>query len=118
MTESENRATAKLRKEEAKMVAENQTYTSVEQRLAKRRKILVADGEYADCRFVLGSSAECERLFSMAQYIFCQNRRSISPIVLESILFLKLNERFWDAGLVSEAINSGCTRNNDEITKD
>ncbi len=118
MTESEKWATAILRKEEATTVAENQTFTSVEQRLAKRRKISVTDEEYVDCRFVLGSSAECERLFSMAQYTFCENRRSMLSIVLESILFFKLNELFWDAGLVSGAINSGRTRNNVEISKD
>ena len=59
--------------------------------------------------FVPNSSAEFQGLFCMAQYVFCENRCMISPIVLASIM-LKLNERFWDIELVSEAINAGRVR--------
>ena len=94
MTESEKRATATLRKEEATIKAEHQTYTSVENRLTKRRKISVPDGKYVGCRFILGSSAEYERLVGVAQYVFNENRRSMSPIFVESILVLSFIERF------------------------
>ena len=110
MTESEKIATSALLKKKMTVESKQVSCTSVEQSLKKRQKVLESESEYIDSRFVLGSSAECERLFSMARYVFCENCRSISPLVLESILFLKLNERFWDIELVSHAINTGRTR--------
>ena len=110
MTESEKIANSALLKNKMTVESKQDSCTSVEQRLKKQQKVLESGSEYIDSRFVLGSSAECERIFSIDRYVFCENRRSISPPVLESILFLKLNERFWDIELVSQAINAGRTR--------
>ncbi len=51
------------------------------------------------------SVAEVERLFSMAKYVMAENRQSLTPQLFEAIMFLKFNERFWDALLVSDALN-------------
>ncbi len=34
-----------------------------------------------------------------------ENRRSLTPQLFEAIMSLKFNERFWDAQLVSDAVN-------------
>ncbi len=49
--------------------------------------------------------SEVERLFSMAKYVMAENRRSLTPHFFEAIMFLKFNERFWDAQLVSNAVH-------------
>ncbi len=57
---------------------------------------------------LLRSVAEVQRVFSIAKYVFPVNRRSMSPQLFEVLVFFKLDERFWDANLVSKAIS--CTR--------
>ena len=54
----------------------------------------------------MGSAAEVERLWSLAENIMTDNRMSTSPLMLESILFLKVNRRFWDALSVSRAMTN------------
>jgi len=51
---------------------------------------------YVDCDFICGSAAEVERLWSTARYILTSQRRSMTPLVFEVLLFLKTNQRFWD----------------------
>eukprot|EP00171_Calliarthron_tuberculosum_P005080 IDg5080t1 len=68
----------------------------------KRRAV---EARYRDCGFVLGSAAIVERLWSVGKNIYSENRKSISPVLFESILFLKTNESFWDMELVSEAMH-------------
>ena len=46
----------------------------------------------------------CERLFSEAKYIMVPHCRGMSPIVFESLLFLKKNLRFWDVKTVAKAM--------------
>ncbi len=75
------------------------------ERLAKRRKVEHGTESYINCDFILRSVAEIERLFSMAKYVMAENIRSLTPHLFEAIMFLKFNERFWDAQLASEAVN-------------
>ena len=59
-----------------------------------------------NCDFVLGSTAEIERLWSVAKNIMSGKRTSMNPLLLESLLFLKQNKDYWDLLLVSAAMNS------------
>merc|ERR1712188_191242 len=75
------------------------------QRQEKKRKMdskIVGD-RYCNCDFIYGSSAEIERLWSFAKLTFRGNRMSTSPYMLECMLFLKFNDRFWDVSTVEEA---------------
>ena len=69
----------------------------------RKRESQMADNTYCNCDFILGSAAEVERLWSHAELIMRDNRRHISPILFEALLFLKVNRRFWGASLVEEA---------------
>ena len=59
---------------------------------------------YVDCDFILGSVAEVERLWSLVSYILPDHRKSMQPIHVEALVFLTVNESYWDKALVLEAI--------------
>jgi predicted HAD superfamily phosphohydrolase YqeG len=54
--------------------------------------------------FILASAAEVEWLWSIATDIMQANRRGMNPILLEALLFLKTNRRFWDQETVRAAM--------------
>ena len=73
----------------------------------KRRKLSsnINSVKYIDAgKLICATSNCCERLFSEAKYIMVPNRRGMSPIVFESLLFLKKNARFWDIKTVAAAM--------------
>ena len=72
--------------------------------LAKRENVFAEGNPYHDCRFILGSAAEIERVFSVAIRILVDRRHAVTPQVYEPLIFLKCNSRFWHAELVSEAV--------------
>ena len=47
-----------------------------------------------------------KRLFSHAKNILSDNRSSMSPMLFESIIFLKFNNRFWDQSAVVNALRN------------
>jgi hypothetical protein len=51
-----------------------------------------------------GSSAEVERLWSVAKYILTDHRKRLTPQLFEALLFLKQNKDFWGLTEVVEAI--------------
>lgn len=59
--------------------------------------------KYIGCYSILGSRAEVERLWSIAKYVLAENCQSMTPELLDALLFLKLNMRLCDACLVSES---------------
>jgi hypothetical protein len=75
-------------------------------RVANRMKVETEEelGDYFDCRFILGSAAEVERVCSMADKILQLARFSTSPYLLEVILSLKFNNKYLDKRTVAKAI--------------
>lgn len=63
-----------------------------------------ASGPYVNCNFIFGSAAQVEWLWSLAKYILTDQRQRMTPLLFESLLFLKVNRRFWDGALVIQAI--------------
>ena len=63
------------------------------------------DSPYIDCNFIFGSAAQVEQMWSQAKYILSQQRSRMSPRLFETILYLKINDRFWDNNTVQEAIS-------------
>lgn len=59
---------------------------------------------YVNCDFLYGSSAEVERLWSVAKYILIDPRKGITPQTFEALLFLKINKDYWNLELVVKAI--------------
>ena len=53
---------------------------------------------------VCATSNCCERLFSEAKYVMVPQRRAMSPILFEALLFLKKNAAYWNIATVATAM--------------
>jgi len=71
----------------------------------KRRRV-GSKTEYMNLDFILGSTSEVERLFSVAGNILTTGRRSLTPMMFESLLFLKVNRDYWDESNVAAAMSA------------
>ena len=54
---------------------------------------------------VMGTAAEVERMWSVARYVLTTQRARMSPIMFETILYLKFNRELWDERTVQRAHN-------------
>ena len=77
---------------------------------SKRRKLSDEMNKYIDARFICGSVAKVERLWSLAKHILQDHRKSMSPTLVEALLFLKVNWEYWDLSVVCDAINNSPTK--------
>lgn len=69
------------------------------QQPVKRRKEESTSSKCIDCSFIIGSVVEVERLWNVAKLILSESRQSTTPEIFESLVFLKLNDRFCDVEL-------------------
>ena len=68
------------------------THTTVENYLeAIKKKPRVEEGDYGDVSIFLGSCVEVERVWSFAKYILTNTQSSMTPVLFETIIFLKYN---------------------------
>ena len=104
MTEEEKTACEKLlleRDEESGESSEEEL--AYEERLRRRKQKRENPSGYMDCDFILGSAAEVERLWSIANHVLTDERKKTSPLMLEALLFLRVNIRLWDIHTVKQA---------------
>ena len=68
---------------------------------------------YIDCRFIFGSAARAERLFSHCKYIKTETRKRLTPQLFEAVIILKSNRELWENSqqLISRAISMSKTEN-------
>jgi hypothetical protein len=113
LDDEEAKAARKLKRE--REVPEQESVPSEEemtvmQRLEaarKRRKVqpTTSSLEYIDVtKLICATSNCCERLFSEAKYIMVPHRRAMSPLLFESLIYLKKNLRFWTIKTVAAAM--------------
>lgn len=106
MTQAEKRACrALLLESEGNIDDMNAAESSVLSEIKKRRKLSHSSPKYMDASFILGSVALVERLWSLARNVLTDNRKNCSPILIEAILFLKVNSAYWDCTTVAAAIS-------------
>ena len=55
-------------------------------------------------QFLFAPNAQVEQMWSQAKYILSQQRSRTSPLLIETILYLKINDRFWDKKTVIKGI--------------
>ncbi len=80
---------------------------SVVERIAlRKRRCLDESHKRVNCDFNLGSAAELERLWSVAKKILKDNRKSMTPLLFEALLFLKVNNSYWGLELACEAMKT------------
>ena len=70
----------------------------------KKRRTEGNDCGYINVDFILGSTAEIERIWSIAKYLLSDNRKKIEPEVFEALLFLKANHAYWDINNIQTAM--------------
>ena len=74
---------------------------------------------YHDCGFIFASSAEAERLWSLALHVFSTKRRSMTPRLMEAILYLQVNKRLWNDSMVLQALRTVQeSKNSDRVRLD
>ena len=76
-----------------------------EERLRQRKRQRDNPSGYMNCDFILGSAAEVERLWSIATNVLTDERKKTSPLMLEAVLFLRVNSRLWDVQTVKQALH-------------
>ena len=76
-----------------------------EERLRRRKRQRENPSGYRNCDFILGSAAEIERLWSIATNVLTDERKKMSPLMLEAVLFLRVNCRLWDVQTVKQALH-------------
>jgi hypothetical protein len=74
-------------------------------KMKETRHLAIESNPYNDCSFIFASSAEVERLWSLAGNVFTNERRSLTKLLLEAIIFLKVNRRLWSDAAVFKAYN-------------
>lgn len=67
----------------------------------RKRDQSTTQESYVNTKFILGSAAEVERLWSTAEAI-----KLMTPMMLETLLFLKTNARFWNINVVRQAMRA------------
>ena len=82
-------------------VDDNITYFE-ELHLQKKRRS--ESQEYIDIGIVQSTSCSIERLFSDSKHILTDQRKNMSPVLFEAILYLKRNRSLWNAETVAKAL--------------
>ena len=65
--------------------------------------------------FILGSAGQVEFLFSIARSVSLKNRKSSTPYLFESLLFLKVNRQYWDIKTVIQTMSTIRSSSQDEF---
>ncbi|KAL3657496.1 hypothetical protein V7S43_019101 [Phytophthora oleae] len=74
--------------------------SSFAERILKRRKVDVVPIIYVALSAIPPTPSVVERLFSSARAVLRHERRRLSPLTLEMILFLKVNCSYWNVATV------------------
>ena len=67
------------------------------ERTAKRRKLRKGTSGYRSVNYVVPTTCHTKRLFSKAKSVLSSDRANLHPKTLETIVYLKLNNNYWDA---------------------
>ena len=74
---------------------------SLQHIIKKNRKVeQQKSSPYINANFILGSTSELERLWSIAGDILSLNRKSMTTLLFEALLFLRVNNLHWGYAVV------------------
>ena len=75
--------------------------------ILKRQKLkIVGKSSFVNVEFVPSTSCKLERLFSMAGFVYDDNRKSLLPANQKEQMFLKFHENIWNLELVNDIVNA------------
>jgi hypothetical protein len=120
LTVAERGAVAHLRKappvndeeveQEVKTLDDKENITYFEE-LHLRKKRRCEPQEYIDVGIIQSTSCSIERIFSDSKHILTDQRKNMSSILFEAILYLKKNHSLWSAEMVAKALKCEDDRN-------
>jgi len=92
MTDKERKACESLLiRNQAAVSSINSTFQTIAEKVAaKKRRRIESTEKYMNCSFIFVFVAEVERLWSVSKHILRDNRKSMTPLVFEAVLFLKV----------------------------
>ena len=100
MTAAEVNSVQKLKKTTTEPVVDEEHTDSFAERALKRSRITtVSSNQFINTNFLLPTSNDVERLFSMSKRIFTVKRRSLARSTLEALMFLNRNRALWNQAL-------------------
>jgi hypothetical protein len=78
----------------------------LQQKLKQQRTEVQADKakSYINLDALPGTSVNCKRLFSAANFILSNTRKQTSPTLFEALLLLKVNQNYWNVYSVGKAM--------------
>lgn len=76
----------------------------------------VSKSPYKNLDYICGSAAEVERLWSICRYVLTQTRSKLTPNFFKTLIFLKINHKYWDITPVTNAYDNIKEENKDERT--
>ncbi|KAF1776470.1 hypothetical protein GQ600_15507 [Phytophthora cactorum] len=76
------------------------------ERVLKRARVSEQTDKYILVAAILPTSNIVERLFSMARTMIGLERHSLQPIMVEAMLFLKVNISYWDVNVVHDVLET------------
>ncbi len=78
---------------------------TMSERIALRKREREEKTEtYINSDFILRSVAEIERLWSLAKNVLTDNRKSMTPLFFEAVLFLNVTCTYWNEHTAKEAM--------------
>ena len=79
---------------------------TIVQRALKNKRRKVINEEYCDLTYVPPTSNIVERLFSKARLVLTDYRKSMTPYTFECVMFLKMNQEYWDLDVVANMVGN------------
>ena len=76
-----------------------------------KKKPRLEDNDYGNVSIFLGSCAEVERVWSFAKFILTNTQANMTPLMFETVLFLKYNWSYVTLDMVQRAITDVRTEN-------
>ena len=106
MTVAERVSCTTLLVDDADEYQANQVSVTIGKKISSnKRRRLEGRRRSQNCDFIIGSAVQVERLWSKCNSILRDNRKAMTPILFEILIFLKSNKNVRDLSHVSEAMN-------------
>ncbi|RHZ02160.1 hypothetical protein DYB37_010708 [Aphanomyces astaci] len=86
--------------------------------LKRQRVESKSSSSYVCTSFIVPTSNDVERLFSLCKRLYSPHRRALSPITLEILVYLRTNRHLWDQALVASVVHGNEDVNDEDIDED
>lgn len=86
----------------------------IESLLQKRGVDQISDSAYYSLSFIPPTSCDVERLFSISRHILTFDREALSPKDFEELIFLRINQKYWNGLTLTELCDRHSSKEDDD----